>query len=98
MADLEAVQEPSRSDTTVTVGGDGVQFESEIGRAFMPWSSVTAVRSNAETVAFIRDRVLLGYIPASAFPSAVVMAEVVVFANKWTGSAQRTHSGDTNER
>lgn len=67
---------------TVTVGGDGVRFESEIGSAFMPWSSVTAVRSNAETVAFIRDRVLLGYIPASAFPSAAVMAEIVAFANE----------------
>ena len=85
--------------TTVTVGVEGVRFESEIGSAFMPWSSVTAVRSNTNTVSFIRDRVLLGYIPASAFPSAAVMAEVVAFANERTGSAQRTtSSGDINER
>ena len=85
--------------TTVTVGVEGVRFESELGSAFMPWSSVTAVRSNTETVAFIRDRVLLGYIPASALPSAAVMAEVVAFANERTASAQRTtSSGDINER
>lgn len=85
--------------TTVTVGIDGVRFESEIGSAFVPWSSVTAVRSNSETVAFVRDRVLLGYIPASAFSSGAVMAEVVAFANERTRSAERTASaGDPNER
>ena len=85
--------------TTVTVGVEGVRFESELGSGFMPWSSVTAVRSNTETVAFIRDRVLLGYIPASAFESAAVKAEVVAYANERKGSAQRTtSSGDINER
>lgn len=85
--------------TTVTVGDVGVRFESEIGSAFMPWSSVTAVRSNAETVAFIRDRVLLGYIPAPAFPSAVVMAQVVAYTNDRIRSTQRTtSSGDIAAR
>jgi len=66
--------------TTVTMDGEGVRFENEVASTFVPWSSVTDVRSSSRTVALFRDRVLLGYVPASAFASPQAQARVVAFA------------------
>ncbi len=48
----------------MTIDDEGLRFESPLGTSLVPWSSITAVRSNKETVAFFRDRVLMGYIPS----------------------------------
>jgi hypothetical protein len=66
--------------TEVTIADDGLRFESPLGSTFFPWSSITRVRSNSKTVAFFRDRVLLGYIPSSAFDSQAAQANVARFA------------------
>ena len=42
--------------------------------------SITVVRSTDRTVAFFRDRVLMGYIPSSAFASRDAQEELVAFA------------------
>jgi hypothetical protein len=65
--------------TEVTVGTDGFQFSNEVATSYVPWSSLTAVRSNTRTVLFLIDRVIAGYIPASAFSSPDEQAEVVRF-------------------
>jgi hypothetical protein len=77
--------------TTVTVDDQGVRFDGELASSFIPWSSVKTVRSNSQSVAFLRDRILLGYIPASAFSSATAQADLVAFAQLQT-------PGDINER
>ena len=79
--------------TNVIVDADGLRFEGELGRTFIPWSSVTTVRSNSQTVAFVRDRVLVGYIPASAFQSAAAKADLVLFAGKQINSNRSVQRG-----
>ena len=66
--------------TEVTIEDDGLRFENALATSFVPWSSITAVRSSKETVAFFRDRVLMGYIPSSAFASPAAQAKLVQFA------------------
>jgi hypothetical protein len=66
--------------TTVSAADDGLRFENELGSSFIPWSSITVVRSTDRTVAFFRDRVLMGYIPSSAFASRDAQEELVAFA------------------
>lgn len=68
--------------TEVTIDGEGVHFENPLGSSFVPWSTVTTVKSNAETVALFRDRALVGYIPATAFETAAEQASVVAIANE----------------
>jgi hypothetical protein len=66
--------------TEVTIDDKGLRFENPLGAAFVPWSSITAIRSNSRTVAFFRDRVLLGYVPSSAFESAEAQASMAAVA------------------
>jgi len=66
--------------TEVTVDDDGLHFTNPPSSSFVPWSSVTAVRSNAQTVIFLHDGVILGYIPSVAFASPGVQATVESFA------------------
>lgn len=73
-------------ETRVAFDDAGARFEGELGSTFVPWSSVTAVRTNRRTVALFRDRVLLGYVPASAFSSADQQADVVAFARSRIGA------------
>ena len=64
----------------VTVSPAGLHFVGELATMDIPWSSLTEVRSNTRTVIFVRDRVLAGYIPASAFQAPAEQAELVRFA------------------
>ena len=66
--------------TEVTIEDGGLRFVNPLASSFVPWSSINAVRSNSETVAFFRDRVLLGYIPSIAFESPAARSKVVAFA------------------
>jgi hypothetical protein len=72
-------------ETRVTLDETGAHFESGLGTAFVPWSSVTDVRANHRTVALFRDRLLLGYVPASAFSSVDQQHEAVAFARSKVG-------------
>ena len=73
--------------TQVTIDDEGLRFDNPLGTSFVPWSSITAVRSNKETVAFFRDRVLMGYVPSSAFESPAAQAKLVDFAKSRIGHA-----------
>jgi hypothetical protein len=75
--------------TEVTVDDEGVRFENPLGSSFIPWTTVTSVKSNQETVALFRHRLLVGYIPANAFGSAAAQASVVAFANERIPSRSR---------
>ena len=66
--------------STVTIDETGLRSENALGVSFMPWSSVSAVRSTSRTLAFFRDHVLLGYVPSSAFESPVIQEQVAAFA------------------
>ena len=78
--------------TEVTIEEEGLRFENPLGSSFVPWSSITAVRSNSQTVAFFRDRVLLGYIPSSAFDSPTTQAKVAnLVRSRMAATAPGTH-------
>jgi hypothetical protein len=79
--------------TDVTVGADGFEFSNEVATTFVPWSSVTAVRSNKRTVLFLIDRVIAGYIPASAFSSPDEQADVVRFVQERIAGHSRVNHG-----
>ena len=66
--------------STVTIDETGLRSESALGVSFLPWSSITAVRSTSRTLAFFRDHVLLGYVPSSAFASPAVQDQAAAFA------------------
>ncbi|MEP7216935.1 MAG: YcxB family protein [Anaerolineaceae bacterium] len=67
--------------TLVTIDDEGVRFTNEVGTSVVPWVAVTAIRSNDVTTIFVRDRAMLGYIPADAFPTAQTRAAFIEFAN-----------------
>jgi hypothetical protein len=77
--------------TKVTVSADGFEFSNEVATTFVPWSSVTAVRSNTRTVLFLIDRVIAGYIPASAFSSPGEQADFVRFVRECIAAHSRVN-------
>lgn len=66
----------------VTILADevGLHYASDLATTNIPWSTLTAVRSNEETVVFLRERALVSYVPASAFGSSGEQIEFVRFA------------------
>jgi hypothetical protein len=77
----------------VTVGDDALLFASEVGSSEVPWSAITAVRSNDRTVIFLRDRLLAGYIPAASFASKAEQADLVHFASERIGDERQVRRG-----
>ena len=75
---------PSRWSST----GTGCGLSGELGATSIPWSSLTAVQSNAKTVIFVRDRVLAGYVPASSFASPADQADLVSYADERIGTTR----------
>jgi len=72
--------------TEVSVDDAGLTFTNQLATSHVPWSSINVVRSNSETVAFFRDRLLMGYIPADAFESAEAKADLIEFATMRLGA------------
>jgi hypothetical protein len=68
--------------TEVTVDQEGVRFENPLATSFLPWSSINVVRWNSQTLGFFRGRVLLGYIPSSAFESPEAQVDMAAFARE----------------
>ena len=66
--------------TVVTIDDEGVRFANEVGTSVVPWAAVTDIRSNDITTIFVRDRAMLGYIPADAFPSEQTRSDFIEFA------------------
>ena len=67
--------------TEVVVDDEALRMRSELGTTDVPWSSLTRVRSNERVVIFVRDRLLVGYVPASTFASPEEHAAFVRFAS-----------------
>lgn len=66
--------------TVVTIDDEGVRFANEVGTSVIAWSAITGIRSNDVTTIFVRDRTMLGYIPADAFSTAQTRAAFIEFA------------------
>jgi hypothetical protein len=66
----------------------GLQFESPVARGEIPWAAITEVRENDHTVAFVGDRLLRAYIPASAFTPPAVREQFVSYARSRIAVAQ----------
>lgn len=74
---------------TVVADEAGLHYASELATSNVPWSTLTAVRSNEDTVVFLRERALFGYVPASAFESSDEQLEFVRFARAHIGGDHR---------
>jgi Bacterial PH domain len=68
--------------TEVRIEDDGLHYSNPLATSFIPWSSITTVKSNSQTVAFLRGRLLITYLPSIAFESAVAQADAVAFARE----------------
>jgi hypothetical protein len=66
--------------TRVTIDDTAVRMSGDLGSVEIPWSSVTDVRASDRTVILVRDRLLVGYVPSSAFDSPAEQAAFVRFA------------------
>ena len=74
--------------TSVTADDDGLHAANELATITIPWSSLNEVRSNAKVSIFLRDRLLVFYMPYDAFASPVERAEFEAFArDRIVGSA-----------
>ena len=60
-----------------TVTETGLRYRTVTASGEIPWTSMTAIRHNSETVLFLRDRLPLYFLPASSFDSAQDMAQFV---------------------
>ena len=68
--------------TTVSVDADLVRMEGDLGSVEIPWASLTEVRADSRTVILVRDRMLAGYVPSTAFRSRDEQAAFVRFAGE----------------
>ena len=65
---------------SVEIDDVGLKFSSVLAVTQVPWSTLTAVRTNESTVVFLRERAHIGYLPASAFRSDEERLGLVRFA------------------
>ena len=84
--------------TDVTMDDEGFRLQNALGSSYVPWSTVTDVRTNDQTVAFFRDRALVGYVPAIAFASPDEQARVVDFARSRVTRASAAKAAESPER
>jgi hypothetical protein len=77
---------------TVIADETGIHYAGDLATTNIPWSTLAGVRSNEETVVFLRERALLGYVPASAFGSTDEQLQFVQFARAHiTGERELRH-------
>jgi len=77
--------------TTVRVDPQAIHITNDLGASTIPWTSMTQVRSDARTVIFLRDRLLVFYMPAAAFGSA---AEQTTFVDSARTRIAAARQGD----
>lgn len=68
------------SQTVYVVDDVGIHYEHPLGSGLLPWSALTTVRANDQTVVLSRDRVLAAYVPTSSFASAAEREAFIAFA------------------
>lgn len=73
---------------TVEMDEEGLRFTNDLGATQFPWPTLTSIRSNDKTVVFLRERAILGYIPASAFSSEDERIQAVKFARDHVAATQ----------
>jgi ABC-type multidrug transport system fused ATPase/permease subunit len=78
---------------TVEIDENGLRFTNDLLASQVPWSTLTAVRANERTVVFLRERAMLGYIPASAFSSDEERLEFVRYARDHVAGEPRVSRG-----
>jgi len=60
----------------------GIHHTSATGSGLFDWSGFTTIRSNDRSITLGRDRILVAYIPTSAFASLTERDAVLAFARK----------------
>jgi len=67
----------------------GIHHTDATGSGVFDWSGLTTIRSSDKTIALGRDRILVAYIPTSAFASRAERDAVLAFAREHVpGSAE----------
>lgn len=74
----------------MTIGEEGIDFRMPHASGRIPWSALTGVLADGRSVVFTRDRIISGYIPASAFSSRAEQDEVVAFSRARIAAARPT--------
>lgn len=82
--------------TEVRIDDEGLRYSNPLATSFVPWSSITTVKSNSHTVAFLRGRLLITYLPSIAFESAAAKADAVAFARERIALANHAKSGQAS--
>ncbi len=72
----------------IVITETGLQYESPLAKGEIPWAALTEVRENERTVAFVRDRMVVSYIPTSAFTSPAVREQIVRYARARIAASQ----------
>lgn len=72
---------------------DGIATTTPFSTGFVRWSQLTGVRENDRTVLFERDRLLMGYVPSTAFASADERVAVVRFARQQIAATRDDSDG-----
>lgn len=60
----------------------GIHYQNPVGSGTLAWSALSSVRANDKTVVFGRDRVMVAYMPTTAFTSSVERDAVLAFSRK----------------
>ncbi len=69
------------------VDDEGIHYTNPLGSGVFAWSALTDVRANDKTIAFGRDRVLVAYVPTTAFASPAERDSFLGFARARVGQA-----------
>jgi hypothetical protein len=72
----------------LSLGDEGIAWNGPTGTGHIPWTAITEVRANARTVLFVRDRLLVAYVPASAFSLAEERAGVIAYSRRQIANAK----------
>ncbi|MGH2483602.1 MAG: hypothetical protein ACRDE9_03995 [Candidatus Limnocylindria bacterium] len=82
---------------TLLLKEDGIEGETPINTAFIPWSSITGIRWNERVVIGLSDRLLALYAPTAAMGDSRRQAEIIAFMERQV-AAGRLVSGQLPER
>ena len=72
----------------LALGDDEITWNGPVGTGHIPWAAISEVRVNARMILFVRDRLLVAYAPASAFPSAEERAGVIAYSRRQIANAK----------
>ena len=72
----------------LTIGEDGIAYRMPQGSGRMDWSALTRVLSDQRSIVFMRDGMMLGWLPVSALASPAEGDDLVAFSRARIAAAR----------